>query len=119
MDLFTKDLANGVTLINHTNIKSNINKNVMVFGKVSSVSNGTMFLSTTEKDNHQLIVKLKTSSSSIQQGKYVGVVGRVEPDESITCLSIFDEEMENFDFLDNYNKLIDLYTTKKELEPFI
>lgn len=116
-EIYSKTLANGAILVNHTNIKSNINKYVMIFGKITSQNHDTIYLGTTEGENGPQVM-IKGCSKRILS-KYASFVGTAEADGSISYLDSFTEEMDNFDFLDNYNKLIDIYTTKKEIEPFI
>ncbi len=116
MELFTQKLSEGIPLINHTNIRNNIGKYAMVFGKIDSQSKGTIYLNTSEEAGPQIMVK----GAQLQiDSPYCAIIGIVEADGSLTYCDSFTEGMENFDFLENYNKLIELYSTKKDLEPYI
>ena len=116
MELFTHKLSEGIPLINHTNIRNNIGKYAMVFGKIDSQTKGTLYLNTTEENGPQIMVK---GIHDNIKSPYCAIIGLVEADGSLTYCDSFSEGMENFDFLENYNKLIELYSTKKDLEPYI
>lgn len=122
MELFTNQLKSGTPIVNHTNIKSFINQEVMIFGKKDSYSQRTLFLSTTEEKNDDSIIlirNVKEEDLKNPETNYYCILGAVDSDGSINYIDQFSEGMENFDFLENVNKLINLYKIKKDIRQFV
>lgn len=114
--LYTKELKAGVPIVNHIDIKDNVSKEVMIFGKIASRKDETLFLNTTSSGDSTIIVKGFRGES---KSEYIAIIGTVQIDGSLLYKDCFTEEMENFDFLDNLNKLLDLVKNKKDLKNFI
>ena len=122
MELFTNTLKSGIPIVNSTNIKSFINKEVMLFGKKDSYSQRTLFLSTTEEKKDDTIVLVRNvREEDINNSKsdYFCIIGTVDSDGSVSYIDQLAEGMENFEFLENINKLINLYKIKKDVRQFV
>ena len=122
MDLFTTTLKSGVPIVNSTNIKSFVNKEVMIYGKKDSYSQRTLFLSTTEEKKDDTVVmirNIKEEDINSSNSDYFCIIGMVDSDGSVNYIDQFTEGMENFEFLENVNKLINLYKVKKDIRQFV
>ena len=73
-------------LVNESNMKSFVNRYVIIHGKVNSVKNNSLFLSINPDTNTDIIVK--NFNQNVRVGSIIKIVGKVFQDLSIEYLDM-------------------------------
>ena len=106
-----KDYMNaGLALVNHTNIGEHRNQFVIVHGKVKSIKNGILTLST-DSNEHEFLIILKdilntNFTKEVPAEEFLMVVGKVDSDHSLEFEDLINLS-KDFD-LEFVNELIQL-----------
>ena len=96
-------MRSGLTLVNHTNINEYKGQYVIVHGKVLSVKNGILTLST-DLNNHDFLITNFTKNVPAEE--YLMIVGKVDSDHSLEFVDMINL-CKDFD-LEFVNDLIQL-----------
>ena len=99
-----KDYMNsGLALVNHTNIGAHRDQFVIVHGKVKSIKNGILTLST-DSNEHEILITNFTKE--VPADEFLMVVGKVDSDHSLEFEDLINLS-KDFD-LEFVNELIQL-----------
>ncbi len=96
-------MKSGLALVNHTNIGEYRDQFVIVHGKVKSIKNGILTLSTDSNEHEFLITNF---NKEIPAEEYLMVVGKVDSDHSLEFVDLINLT-KDFD-LEFVNELIQL-----------
>ena len=96
-------MKSGLALVNHTNIAEYRDQFVIVHGKVKSIKNGILTLSTDSNDHEFLITNF---TKEIPADEFLMVVGKVDSDNSLEFVDLINLS-KDFD-LEFVNELIQL-----------
>ena len=96
-------MKSGLALVNHTNIGEYRDQFVIVHGKVKSIKNGILTLSTDSNEHEFLITNF---NKEIPAEEYLMVVGKVDSDNSLEFVDLINLT-KDFD-LEFVNELIQL-----------
>ena len=96
-------MKSGLALVNHTNIGEYRDQFVIVHGKVKSIKNGILTLSTDSNEHEFLITNF---NKEIPAEEYLMVVGKVDSDHSFEFVDLINLT-KDFD-LEFVNELIQL-----------
>ena len=96
-------MKSGLALVNHTNIGEYRDQFVIVHGKVKSIKNGILTLST-DSNGHEFLIT--NFNKEIPAEEYLMVVGKVDSDHSLEFVDLINLT-KDFD-LEFVNELIQL-----------
>ena len=97
-------MQSSLALVNHTNIDSYKNQNVVIHGKVQSVKNNTLNLLVDPKVNHDLLIN--GFNKDVPAGEFLAIIGKVASDKSLDYIDMIQLD-KDFD-LEFVNEIIPL-----------
>ena len=97
-------MKGSLALVNHSNIESYKNQNVVVHGKVQSIKNNILNLLIDPKGNHDVLIN--GFNKDVPAGEFIAVIGKVASDKSLDYIDMIQLD-KDFD-LEFVNEIIPL-----------